>query len=139
MRIRIVPTASGKHALQVVSKRYDTVTVHKHIGTFSTAQEKSKLITKAEKFIKERTGQSDFFALLASHRPFDMAITESRPLFVYELLSGVYDKLGLNNYPDELIKDLVIARVYQPASKLETSDILSDLFGREYTIKTVYR
>ena len=28
---------------------------------------------------------------------------------------------------------------HQPASKLETSDILSDLFGRKYAIKTVYR
>lgn len=139
MRIRIVPTASGKHALQVVSKRDGKVTVHKHIGTFSTPEAKASLVTKAEKFIKEHTGQSDFFALVTSHRPFDMAITQSRPLFVYELLARVYDKLGLNNYPDELIKDLVIARVYQPASKLETSDILSDLFGRRYAIKTVYR
>ena len=139
MRIRIVPTSSGKHAIQVVSKRYAKVTVHKHIGTFSNLEEKSKLIIKAEKFIKERTGQSDFLTLVTSYRPFDMAITQSRPLFVYELLSGIYDKLGLNNYPDELVKDLVVARVYQPASKLETSDILSELFGKEYAIKTVYR
>ncbi|MGH2611979.1 MAG: IS1634 family transposase, partial [Rhabdochlamydiaceae bacterium] len=55
------------------------------------------------------------------------------------LLERVYEKLGLSNYPDALIKDLVIARVYQPASKVETSDILSDLFGKEYAIKTVYR
>jgi len=139
MRIRIVPTASGKYAVQVVSKRFDKVTVHKHIGTFSTPEEKSKLLTKADKFIKDYTGQSDFLTLVASQRPFDMAITESRPIFVYDLLVRVYDKLGLNSYPDELIKDLVVARVYQPASKLETSDILSDLFGREYAIKTVYR
>lgn len=139
MRTRIVPTLSGKKALQVVSKRDGKVTVHKHIGTFSTAQEKSSLVTKAENFIKEQTGQSDFLTLVTSHRPFDMAITQSRPLLAYELLARVYDKLGLNNYPDELIKDLVIARVYQPASKLETSDILSDLFGRKYAIKTVYR
>jgi hypothetical protein len=32
MRIRAVSTASGKHALQVVSKRYGVVKVHKHIG-----------------------------------------------------------------------------------------------------------
>ncbi|MGH2611980.1 MAG: hypothetical protein ACRDFB_02895, partial [Rhabdochlamydiaceae bacterium] len=74
MRTRVVPTASRKHALQVVSKRNGKVTVHKHIGTFSTPQEKSILIIKAEKFIKEQTGQSDFFSLVTSHRPFDMAI-----------------------------------------------------------------
>jgi len=139
MRTRIIPTASGKHALQVVSKNNGKVTIHKHIGTFSTSEEKSQLVTKAEKFIKKITGQSDFFDMVTSIRPFEISITQSRPLFVYDLLSRVYDKLGLNNYPDELIKDLVMARVYQPASKLETSDILSDQFGKEYAVKTVYR
>lgn len=139
MRTRVVPTASGKHALQVISKNNGKVTIHKHIGTFSTPEEKSLLAKRAEKFIKDSTGQSDFFDLVTSIRPFEIAITQSRPLFVYELLSRVYDRLGLNMYPDWLIKDLVIARIYSPASKLETSEILSDLFGKEYSLKTVYR
>lgn len=139
MRLRIVPTASGKKALQVVSKNNGRVTIHKHIGTFSTPEEKSLLVKKAEKFIKDSTGQSDFFDLTASIRPFEITITQSRQLFVYELLSRIYDRLGLNNYPDQLIKDLVIARTYSPSSKLETSETLSDLFGINYSLKTVYR
>jgi len=76
---------------------------------------------------------------LSTFRPTDIAVSENRPLFVYQLLSAIYDKLGLNSFPDTIIKDLIIARVYQPASKLETSDILSDMFDRGYAIKTVYR
>jgi len=139
MRTRIVPTASGKKAIQVVSKLYGKVTVHKHIGTFSTPEQKAQLLKEAEKFILNTTGQTNFFDLLSSVRPFEITITSSKPKFLYELLSGVYGKLGLGNYPDLVIEDLVIARLYQPASKLETIEILTDSFSKDYTLKTVYR
>ncbi len=139
MRTRIVPTASGKKAIQVVSKKQGKVTIHKHIGTFSTLKEKVDLLKKAEKFIEVSSGQTNFFSLLSSIRPSEIIITQSKPLFLYELLSGLYDKLGLGSFSDPLIKDLVIARIYQPASKLETTEILTDSFGKEYSLKTVYR
>lgn len=139
MRTRIVPTASGKKAIQVVSKLYGKVTVHKHIGTYSTPEQKTQLLKQALEFITETTGQTSLLDILSTSRPFDIAVSENRPLFVYQLLSAIYEKLGLNNYPDALIKDLIIARIYQPASKLETAEILADLFGKDYALKTVYR
>jgi len=139
VRIRVIPTGSGKYAVQVVSKRYGILTVHKHIGTFSDTSEKSQLYTKAKEFITEVTHQGNLLNLLSSCRPSDVAITESRPLLVYQLLSTIYDKLGLSAYPDPLIKDLVIARIYSPASKRETREILADLFNREWSLITIYR
>lgn len=139
MRTRIVPTASGKKAIQVVSKYYGKVTVHKHIGTYSDPEEKAELLKRAGKFIIETTGQNNFLDLISSVRPFEIAITQSRPKFLYELLSAVYDKLGLGNFPDPLVKDLVITRIYKAASKRETQEILSDSFGKSYALKTVYR
>lgn len=139
MRTRIVPTASGKKAIQVVSKLDGKVTVHKHIGSYSNSEQKAQLLKEAEKFILKTTGQTNFLDLLSSLRPFEITITSSKPKFLYELLSGIYDKLGLGNYPDALIKDLVIARLYQPASKLETIEILTEEFGKDYSLKTVYR
>lgn len=139
MRTRIVPTSSGKKALQVVSKRYGKVTVHKHIGSYSTPEQKAELLKKAEKFIIQTTGQTNFLDLISSVRPFEIAITQSKPKFLYELLSDIYDKLGLLSYPDTIIRDLVIARLFKPASKLETIEILTDSFGKDYSLKTVYR
>ena len=139
MRTRVVPTASGKKAIQVVSKLYRKLTVHKHIGTFSTSEEKAQLLKAAEKFILDATGQTAFIDLVSSVRPFEIAITQSKPKFLYELLGAIYDKLGLGNYPDTIIKDLVIARLYRPASKLETIEILTDSFSKDYVLKTVYR
>lgn len=139
MRTRIVPTSSGKKAIQVVSKRYGKVTIHKHIGTYSTPEEKAQLLEKAQKFITQTTGQGSLLDLLSTFRPSDIAVSENRPLFVYSLLSSIYDKLGLNIYPDSLIKDLVIARIYQPASKREIQEILSDSFGKNWALITIYR
>jgi len=139
VRTRIVPTASGKKAIQVISKHYGKVTVHKHIGTYSTPEQKILLLEKAQKFITETTGQTSLLDLLSTFRPFDVAVSENRSLFVYDLLSRVYDRLGLLSYPDVVIKDLIIARLYQPASKLETIEILTDSFGKDYALKTVYR
>ncbi len=139
MRTRIVPTASGNKAIQVVSKRYGKLTVHKHIGSYSTPEQKIFLLEKAQKFIIETTGQTSLLDVLSTFRPSDIEISENRPLFVYGLLAGVYDRLGLLNYPDIVIKDLIIARVFKPASKLETIEILTEEFGKNYALKTVYR
>ena len=139
MRTRIVPTASGKKAIQVVSKRYGRLTVHKHIGTFSNTEEKLQLLREAQSFIVETTGQMSMLDVLSTFRPSDIAVSENRPLFVFRLLSRVYDCLGLGVYPDNLVRDLIIARVYLPTSKWELQEILSESFGRDYALKTVYR
>lgn len=139
MRIRIVPTASGKYALQVVSKRHGVLTVHKHIGSYADASERSLLYEKAKSYIEKTTGQGNLLDLLSSCRPSDVAISENRQLFLYQILSTIYDKLGLSAYADPLVKDLVIARIFRPASKRETQEILSDLFNRHWSLVTIYR
>lgn len=140
MRIRTVKTKSGSFAIQVVSKRHGKLTVHKHIGSYSTEREKTRLIFEANLFIRDHDNlQQNLWEQEESFSPTDVKITSSKPLFLYRLLSGVYDQLGLNSLCDDLIKDLILARIYQPVSKRETVDILIDAFGKEYSLKTVYR
>lgn len=139
MRIRKVKTASGKYALQVVSKIHGRLTVHKHIGSYGNNTEKENLYRKAYDFIQESNGQLSIIDQIGTASLSDIAITQNKPLFVYELLSGVYDKLGLSNYPDLLIKDLIIARLYHPASKLKLQGALYESFDRFYGKRTIYR
>lgn len=139
MRTRIVPTASGKKAVQVVSKHHGRLTVHKHIGTFQNPEEKFQLLRKAQSFIAETTSQLNLLDVLSTFRPSEIKITENRPLFLYQLLSSIYDKLGFGKCSDLLIKDLVIARLFAPASKRETREILSESFGRNWSLITIYR
>ncbi len=139
MRIRIVPILKGKHTVQVVSKNYGRLTVHKHIGTFAAEEGREKLLQKAREYINAKTGQESLFCPPEYLRLKNVRITQSQPLFLYRLLSRVYDALGFNCCGDPLIKDLIIARVYQPTSKRETREILTDLFGVDYSLITIYR
>lgn len=139
MRVRVVPTASGKKAIQIVSKKYGRLTVHKHIGTYDTDEEKRQLLKKALDFISEISGQVSLLDVLSTFRPSEVEITEQYRIFLYQLLSAVYDKLGFGKYPDLLIKDLVIARIWAPSSKRETREVLSEDFGKHWKLLTIYR
>jgi transposase len=139
VRIRIVSTFPGKHTVQVVSKRYGRLIIHKHIGSFATDSEKQRLLAKAMDFIREETRQTSLFDKPFGFKMTDIIISESKPLFAYRLLGAIYDKLGFSRYPDGLIRDLVIARIYAPSSKRETQEILNDLFNRKHALVTVYR
>lgn len=139
VRTRIVPTASGKKAIQVVSKKYGRLTVHKHIGTYDTTEEKRQLLSKAQDFITQTTGQVSLLDVLSTFRPQEVEITEQYRIFLYQLLSRVYDKLGFGKYPDLLIKDLVIARIWAPSSKRETREVLAEDFGKNWRLLTIYR
>lgn len=123
----------------MVSKRYGKLIIHKHIGTFSDDSQKETLLKQAQNFINQQTRQAGLFDPPFGFKMTDIAIFESRPLFIYWLLGAIYDKLGFSKYPDPLIKDLVIARIYAPASKRETIEVLNDLFDRQYALITVYR
>ena len=139
MRVRIVPLISGKHTVQVVSKRLGKLTIHKHLGTFVTSAEKENLFKKAKEFIKSQTGQEELFSPPEHLQLKNVIITQSQPLFLYRLLCRVYSHLGFDRCGDPLIRDLIAARVYQPSSKRETREVLSDLFGINYSLITIYR
>lgn len=141
MRIRTVKTSSGSFAVQVVSKRHGKLTLHKHIGSYKTDLEKSMLFLKAKTFIDSHDNiQPDLFEKQPLfHHLSDVKITQSQPLFLYHLLSRIYDVIGLNVFPDEVVRDLIIARVYSPVSKRETIDVLEDYFDKKYSLKTIYR
>lgn len=138
MRIRTITTGSGKRAVQVVTKVGQKLIIHKHLGSYKTDSEKEKLVTLAEEFIQKQTNQTSLFSDVPAVWSLDeVEIIGSRPLYLHQLLTQVYDHLGFVG--DSLIRDLVITRVYQPTSKRETSEILADIFDRHYSLRTIYR
>lgn len=141
MRIRKVRTASGKYALQIVSGVSGRLKIHKHVGSYSDGDEneKEKLLFKARNYIENFSGQSNLFDSLTSMDLDSLAILDSKPLFAYEFLSWVYERLGFGEYKDDVLKDLIIARVFLPSSKSEAREILSESFNRNYSLKTIYR
>ncbi len=63
--------------------------------------------------------------------------TDARVLF--EALVGVYSSLGFDAVGDEVFRDLVIARIVEPTSLLDTARVLTDLGRRPASYATMKR
>lgn len=55
------------------------------------------------------------------------------------LLDLVYDSIGFNRIPDEVLRHLVIARVSQPRSKLATVEYLKSYYDEDVDLSNIYR
>ncbi|MCF2658578.1 hypothetical protein JQM83_05175 [Parabacteroides distasonis] len=55
------------------------------------------------------------------------------------LLNHVYDSIGFNRIPDEILRHLVIAKVSQPRSKLATVDYLKSYYDEDVDLNHIYR
>ncbi|WP_443678338.1 IS1634 family transposase [Mycolicibacterium pyrenivorans] len=58
---------------------------------------------------------------------------------LYDTLGHVYDWLGFDTVGDAVFRDLVIARIVEPTSKLDASRVLSDLGAQVVSYKTIDR
>jgi len=55
-----------------------------------------------------------------------------------DILSKIQSKIGFNFLP-EIIFDLVIIRIFEPASKLRSLELLDNFFGIRHNRKTYYK
>ena len=58
---------------------------------------------------------------------------------LYDVLGHVYDWLGFDTVSDAVFRDLVIARIVEPTSKLDASRVLTDLGAELLSYKTIDR
>jgi Transposase DDE domain len=73
----------------------------------------------------------------AAARAARVVSTDSRLLF--QALDGIYDDLGFSALDDDVFRDLVLARVVEPTSILDTGRVLGDLGRKAASDKTMRR
>ena len=133
--MRKVPTGSGATAVQIVTKQGRQVVAVEHLGSAHTDADLAVLVETARERIRERireAGQVEWDlglegAAAVASSPVVVKRSYSRVLF--EALTGVYDRLGFTaaTKDDAVFRDLVIARIIEPSSKLDTIRILDEL------------
>lgn len=149
--IRRVRTASGATAVQIAEYTHGRQRILEHVGSAHTEAELGVLLERARDLLAD-PGQETLdvdvervppVAGLAS-QPSEPALLQdpaqdgggrdrsgrvvamgSRVLF--DALAGVYTGLGFDALGDEVFRDLVIARVVEPTSLLDTGRVLRDL------------
>ena len=55
------------------------------------------------------------------------------------IIDKVYDSVGFNKIPDEILRQLVVARLCQPMSKMATVDYLKSYFDEDVNLSKIYR
>ncbi|MBK7129962.1 MAG: IS1634 family transposase [Crocinitomicaceae bacterium] len=128
-------------AVQVVRYENNKRKVIQHMGSAHTADEFVELMKMAEEWIKNSTMQTSIFPdenpnklLHLNHSTF----VGIKYHFFYKQIRAIQDTLKLNDFPS-LLNDLVTIRIFEPASKLRSLELIKLFFGISHSRKTYYK
>ena len=143
MFIRRKPNKSGTFSVYVAGKRGGRYEVLKSFGSYKNEQDLRRMELEASRYIATYGGQQtlDFSIPSPQERLQQIVdgIKDIRQNGVQLLLDPIYDAIGFNRIKDDLLRQLVIARVAQPRSKLATVDYLRRYFDAYTTSDNIYR
>ncbi|GHS91745.1 hypothetical protein FACS1894174_05130 [Bacteroidia bacterium] len=145
MYVRKKKNRSGTISVVVVSKTLGKYKEVKCLGTANTEDEAETLCNDAQKWIHAYAGQQelDFNDVKGREREETERVISNTDTVLINgtqlLLDRIYDDIGFNRIPDEILRHLVIARVSQPASKLATTEYLKSYYDEDVDLNHVYR
>lgn len=120
--IRKVPTKSGATAVQIVYKRGREVIGIKHVGSAHNKTELGILLVRAKEI--ENAGQ---LALFGNNKESELYLERSFSGLLWDALNSQYQHIGFECIQDNTFKQLVLARIIEPTSKLDTIRVLKGL------------
>lgn len=150
-RIRTVPTASGATAVQVIWRYVNRKPVLDHIGSAHTDEELALLMTKAQRLIDgnqlhlnfddgiQHVPQSE--AMTTGTKEDPLAVIGESAGYLLDAIRGAYTYLGLDNATDDdqVFYNLVLARLIQPGSKLDSIETLAEVGVTSASYSTIKR
>jgi hypothetical protein len=160
--VRKVRTASGAVAVQVVRKHRGQRTILAHVGSAHTDAQLGILLERAREIASLDQGTLDIEVAARAQRVDDVAdwrtgtltlpagVSKRAPVppgrttstcsrLLYDTLGTVYDWLGFDVVGDAVFRDLVIARLVEPTSKLDAARVLADLGVSTLSYRTIQR
>jgi transposase len=142
--VRTVKTASSSTAVQVIRYQNRKRIIVKHIGSARTQEELDSLKQTAKTWIDRESKQQHLFPVEKKTASTLIPVDKMRNLgfrytFSYEVLTQIFHLMRLQELKNHFFLDLVFIRVVQPASKLESLEFLSELFGITHTRADFYR
>jgi Transposase DDE domain len=136
--LRKVKTASGATAVQIVEKRRGVRTIVEHLGSAHDEAELAALLRIGHD--KLHADQPAFD--LPTHggvRPGVAVIEGKRSQLLLDVVRGSWQRLGFDVVADEAFFQLVLARLVEPTSKLDSLRVVADLGVEPVHLSTVKR
>jgi transposase len=121
--IRKVKTKSGATAVQIEHKRGRERIGITHLGSAHNEAELQALLSIAHERMHE--GQLSFDLGLETEP--DICLERSYSSLLWDALESIYKELGFEGVSDPVFKQLVLARIIEPVSKLDTIRVLEGL------------
>lgn len=142
--IRTTKTASDATAVQIVRYVNRKLVVVDHIGSARNPDELRTLKEIAENRIQKTTRQTSLFA--GTVKPAGSALTTLdkceylgiRYTFIYEALHKLLVRFKFTSFGNNLLTDLIIMRLVEPASKLQSLELLKEYFGISHRRQNFY-
>lgn len=140
--IRTTKTLSNAVAVQIVRYIKRRMTIVKHIGSSHNPEELKNLKLLAREYIDRVTNQPSLFP---NEHPTnfinikDIEYLGFRYGLLYETLFGLCKKFNFHRYRNQLLVDLVIARIIEPSSKLQAIEFIKEFLGIEHRREYFYR
>ena len=140
-KIRQIQYSSNSVSIQVYKIENRKRVIVKHIGTARNKKEKDDLLQIANQFIKQLTKQISLFEQNTATCLLNLNKTEFIGIyytFLYEVLSKLMSVIGFNTLNNQLLVDLAIIRIVEPASKLRSIELMKDYFGISHRRQNYY-
>jgi transposase len=141
MKTRVVRTASKAKAVQVVRYQNNKRVIVQHIGSAHSEEQLDDLLLIAEQWIKDYCAQLSIFPDEHPNRLLHLnhcTFIGVKYHFFNQLINTIQDKIGFTDLP-VLLKDLVTIRIFEPASKLRSLELLEAFFDIKHSRKTYYK
>lgn len=141
MFIRKKKNKSGVISIQVITKLNEKSKLVKTIGSSKDEIELNQLIIKAQSFIDAYAGQQtlDFSSTNTLIKSAFQNITSHTEIGTELLLGKIFDEIGFNKISNKFFRNLVIARLCYPVSKLKTSNYLYQEKNIDLPVQKIYR
>jgi len=141
--IRVVKTGSGASSVQIVYYINRKRIVYKHIGSGRTDEQITELKIVAQDFIDNYIPP---LPLIEPVVKFDNLLYIDRCDYLgiyytlfYEVITELIFQFGLGKIKNSLLLDLVVIRIFEPASKLRSIELLETYFGIKHLRKNYYK
>ncbi len=137
--LRKVRTASGAVAVQIVEKKHGQRRIVEHLGSAHSQAELAALVEVGTRKLNVGQEQLDL-GLDERGAPAGTAVVESsRSQLLIEVIRGSWERLGFGVIDDEAFFQLVLARLVEPTSKLDSLRVINDLGLVPVHLSTVKR
>ncbi len=162
MFVRKVRTASGAVAVQVMRKSGRRDELVEHVGSAHTDAELGVLLERARRIATGDQDVLDFEVSVRATRVEEVAdwrtgtlrlaagVPKGAPVasgrtmstnssLLYDVIGAIYDWVGFGVVGDAVFRDLVIARIVEPTSKVDSLRVLTDLGADTVSYRTIQR